>query len=445
MKQLVNKEYKPIFINDPSKRYYILMGGRGAGRSTAASQFANTQLVAPEYFRCAIMRYILGDIRHSIYQEIIDRATENGVLGSLYTNDGTMDIEYGTNSINAVGFKKSSGEQKAKLKSLANYNCIIIEEADEIAEADFMQLDDSIRTLKGDLKIILLLNPPPRSHWIVKRFFNLLPSGTPNFYVPELKPELTDTVFIRTSFRNNLANLSSQTITRYEGYKFSKPDHYYNIIEGLVPEVVRGKIYHGWRKIDSVPPGARLISKGLDYGYANDPSVLVDIYYLDGEFIFDELTYTIGLSNRQLADIILQGKAAPVIPDSAEPKSNDELRLYGITVIDATKGKGSVSQGIRFVQAQKCAYTKRSVNIEKSYENYAWKINKDGEIMQVPNHLWSDGMDAIRYGLQIKSDLEPREDYKQPAYERPGLEDSPVAPAVDQSFDGITPHRRETQ
>ena len=185
MKQIVNEAYKPLFTESP--RYIILMGGRGAGRSTVASQFANAKLIAPEYFRCAIMRYILGDIRNSIYREIIDRADENEVKDKLEINESSMSIKYGANSINAVGFKKSSGDQKSKLKSLANYNYVIIEEADEIPEEDFTQLDDSLRTIKGNITIILLLNPPPKSHWIVNRWFNLVPSHIKDFYIPELK------------------------------------------------------------------------------------------------------------------------------------------------------------------------------------------------------------------------------------------------------------------
>lgn len=440
MKQTVNRAYKSVFQSGSSIRYIILMGGRGAGRSTVASQYANARLVAPEYFRCAIMRYILGDIRNSIYREITDRADENEITKSLKINDSTMTIEHGVNTINAVGFKKSSGEQKAKLKSLANYNCIIIEEADEITEEDFIQLDDSLRTVKGDIKIILLLNCPPKSHWIIRRWFNLLPAETPDFFIPELKPEITDTTFVRTSYKDNAKNLAAPSIAKYEEYRISKPEHYWNMIVGLVPEVVRGKIYSGWKEIPEVPHEARLISKGLDYGYSNDPTAIVDIYYYNGVFIFDELAHTAGLSNRQIADIILATKPAPVFPDSAEPKSNDELRLYGITVMQTTKGKGSVHQGIQFVQAQQCSYTKRSVNIKKSYENYAWKADKDGELTQEPNHLWSDPMDAIRYGMQIKYSIEKPQEYKQPAYERPGLEVSPVQPV--ETFDGITPHRR---
>ena len=166
MQQRVNEIYKPLF--EQKVRYFILMGGRGRGGSTVASQYANAKLLAPEYFRCAIMRYILGDIRNSIYREIIDRADENGITDQLHVTDNQMIIEHGANSINAVGFRKSSGDQKSKLKSLASYNCVIIEEADEIPEEDFMQLDDSLRTVKGDIQIILILNTPAKNHWIIK-------------------------------------------------------------------------------------------------------------------------------------------------------------------------------------------------------------------------------------------------------------------------------------
>jgi len=223
MQQIVNKEYKELFTSN--SRYIILMGGRGAGRSTVASQFANANLIGDKYFRCAIMRYILGDIRNSIYREILDRAEENETKEALDINDSNMTITYGKNTINAVGFRKSSGDQKSKLKSLANYNCVIIEEADEILEEDFMQLDDSLRTVKSDIKIILLLNPPAKSHWIIKRWFNLIPSDYPNFFIPELKKEVTDTTFIRTSYLDNIKNISEQSIKNYKEYEKTKPDH----------------------------------------------------------------------------------------------------------------------------------------------------------------------------------------------------------------------------
>lgn len=395
----VNTAYKPLFIN--SARYIILMGGRGGGRSTVASQYALARLRAPEYFRCAIMRYILGDIRNSIYREIIDRAEESGVDQELSTIDTLMKIEYGQNSINAVGFKKSSGDQKAKLKSLASYNCVIVEEADEVLEEDFMQLDDSLRTVKGDIKIILLLNPPAKNHWIIQRWMKLLPSEKQGFYDYELKGGIQDALLIKTDYKINEKNIAPQSIAQYEAYKETKPSHYWNMIRGLVPETIVGKIYNNWQTIDTVPHEARLERFGLDFGYTNDETAIVAIYYYNGGYILDEIAYTKGLSNKRIADILLsQPEKALVIADSAEPKSIDELKLYGVNVIGAVKGQDSVNQGIQFVKDQKISVTARSIHILKEYDNYAWKIDKNsGESLNVPSEGWDHSMNAIRYGF----------------------------------------------
>lgn len=409
MKQQVNKVYGPLFRENA--RYFILMGGRGAGRSTVASQYANSRLVAPEYFRCAIMRYVLGDIRNSIYREIVDRATENEVLDSLQVNSTGMTINYGANSINAVGFKKSSGDQKAKLKSLANYNCVIIEEADEIPEEDFIQLDDSLRTIKGDIKIILLLNCPPKNHWIIKKWFRLIKSEADGFYTPILRDDVTDTRFLYTEYKDNIKNIDSNTIDRYEGYKQSKPSHYWNMIKGLVPETVKGKIYNNWRFMESLPHEAKLIRRGLDFGYTNDPTAIVDIYRYNGGYIFHLRCYRKGMSNKDIADFLksLNDPDTLIIADSAEPKSIDEIKDYGINILPAVKGAGSINQGIQFIQDQAVSVTNQSLKLLEEYENYAWLTDKDGNTLNVPKPGYDHAMDAIRYAL---SAFQPDEETK---------------------------------
>ncbi len=397
LKQVVNESFEPLFAQKP--HYAILMGGRGAGRSTVASQFANAKLVGNDYFRCAIMRLVLGDIRNSIYREITDRADENGILDSLSINDSQMVIKYGHNSINAVGFKKSSGQQKAKLKSLANYNCIIIEEADEIEEADFMQLDDSLRTLKGDILIILLLNPPAKDHWIVKRWFDLEPSEVKDFYVPKLKEEMNDTLFIHTNWEANKDNITPDVAQRYENYKYTKPTHYWNMVKGYVPETVKGKIYSGWQQVDDIPFEARLDRYGLDFGYTNDPTSIVAIYYYNGGYILDEVVHQPELTNKQIADILNAQPKALVIADSAEPKSIDEIRRHNITILPATKGPGSINQGIQYVQAQKISVTKRSENIWNEYNNYAWLVDKEDVTLNQPKPGYDHSMDSVRYAI----------------------------------------------
>lgn len=398
MIQSVNEAYKDLFLKKP--RYFILMGGRGGGRSTVASQFALAKLRSKDYFRCAIMRYILSDIRNSIYREIIDRAEEKGVINDIHVTENTMALEYGKNSINAVGFRKSSGDQRAKLKSLASYNCVIIEEADEIPEEDFMQLDDSLRTIKGDITVILLLNPPAKNHWIIQRWMNLVDSEQKGFYDFYLRPEIQDTILIKTNYKDNINNIAPQSITRYEQYKEVKPNHYWNMVIGLVPETVIGKIYKNWKVIDEIPHEARLERYGLDFGYTNDPTAIVAIYYYNGGYILDEVCYRYGMSNKRIADLLQNLEDVLTIADSAEPKSIDEISGYGVNILPSQKGQGSVNQGIQYVQDQKISVTRQSKNILKEYDNYAWKVDKDGESLNTPEEGWDHAMDSIRYALE---------------------------------------------
>lgn len=172
---------------------------------------------------------------------------------------------------------------------------------------------------------------------------------------------------------------------------------------------VEGKIYRDWAIIDEIPHEARIERLGLDFGYANDPAVLVAIYYYNGGYIVDELIRQTHLSNRKIADYINSSALnnVLVIADSAEPKSIAEMTEYGIQIIGSQKGPGSRNQGILWVQDQRMSMTKRSANVIKSYRNYMWKTDKDGNIVDIPDHLYSDEMDAIRYPLES---LRPAED-----------------------------------
>jgi len=168
-----------------------------------------------------------------------------------------------------------------------------------------------------------------------------------------------------------------------------------------------GAIYKGWAIIDEIPHEARLERYGMDFGYSNDPTSIVAIYRYNGGFILDEVTYQKGLSNKQIADILLNQPKAFAIAVSAEPKSIDEIRMYGVNILPSNKGQGSVLQGIQYVQDQRISITKRSLNGIKEYRNYMWKTDKDGKIINEPESGWDHFQDSVRYGL---TDLKPIED-----------------------------------
>lgn len=177
--------------------------------------------------------------------------------------------------------------------------------------------------------------------------------------------------------------------------------------EGLLGEA-DGRIYKDWQIIDEVPHEARLERRGLDFGYTNDPTAIVDVYRYNGGFIFDEHTYLKGLSNKQIADKILNSKnpTTLLVCDSAEPKSIDELKLYGVNAIGADKSKGSVNQGIQYIQDQPISITKRSINGIKEYRNYLWMKDKDGKTLNVPEGGLDHFADAVRYAVSTLRPVE---------------------------------------
>ena len=161
-----------------------------------------------------------------------------------------------------------------------------------------------------------------------------------------------------------------------------------------------GRIYTNWQFIDEVPHEARLERHCLDFGYDPDPAALIDIYYYNGGYIFDELLYATHQDNPQLASTIKNLPKALTIADSAEPKSIAEIRSFGINIIACEKGKESVRYGVKTVQSQRISVTKRSLNLIKEYRNFYQKYDRKTGIPIFGEYEGVDhALDAIRYGI----------------------------------------------
>jgi phage terminase large subunit len=212
----------------------------------------------------------------------------------------------------------------------------------------------------------------------------------------DVKDKMDNVDFIVLTYKDN-ESLSESIIKSIESRKGNK--NWWKVYgEGQMGEV-DGKIYKEWQIIDEIPHEARLERRGLDFGYTNDPTAIVDIYKYNGGLILDEVAFQKGLSNKQIADIINSKDITLTVGDSAEPKSIDEIHMYGVNIVACRKGQGSILQGIQYIQGQKISVTKRSLNIIKEYRNYLWSTDKEGRIINVPESGFDHTMDAIRYGL----------------------------------------------
>lgn len=216
------------------------------------------------------------------------------------------------------------------------------------------------------------------------------------WFYTEMKEQRDDLDFITLTYKDNEA-LDATMVKEIESHR-NNPRWWSVYGLGQLGEV-HGKIYTNWAIIPEVPHEARLERYGLDFGYTNDPTAIVAMYYLNGGYILDEIAFQREMSNRQIADIFINCKKATVIADSAEPKSIDEIMSYGITILPAVKGPDSVRSGIQVVQDQPISVTQRSTNVIKECRNYLWQVDKDGHILNEPEHFFSHSMDAIRYAM----------------------------------------------
>lgn len=280
-----------------------------------------------------------------------------------------------------------SADQPGKVRG-PRRDILFINEANNISYEVYTQLE--VRTKK----IIWLDWNPVQEFW---------------WYTDVLGKQNCD--FITLTYKDN-EGLASEIIQAIESRQGNK--NWWKVYGlGELGEA-EGRIYTGWELVDEIPHEARIERRGLDFGYSNDPTAIVDIYYYNGGYILDEVAYQKGLTNKQIADLINNLPKTLTIADSAEPKSIDEIKLYGVNIIPTIKGKDSVNQGIQFVQQQRISVTKRSVNLLKEYRNYLWETDKEGKIINEPIGIFNHALDAIRYGfegLREQKTYIPRQDF----------------------------------
>lgn len=217
------------------------------------------------------------------------------------------------------------------------------------------------------------------------------------WFYTEMLPNREDIDFITLTYLDNEA-LDETSKSEIEAHRNNK--EWWTVYGEGKLGVITSRIYRNWQIVDEVPFEAKLMRTGLDFGYSNDPSAVVDVYEYNGGLILDEILYAKGQSNQQIGAVLTSKEPkALVIADSAEPKSIDEIHGYGASILAAEKGKDSVVNGIQVVQNEKISVTKRSINIIKEYRNYLWITDKNGHVVNEPEHTFSHSMDAIRYAI----------------------------------------------
>lgn len=224
-----------------------------------------------------------------------------------------------------------------------------------------------------------------------------------SFWVHDKVIPLPNAELIISDHRHN-PFLSDKIREKIEALKSKDLDLWKVYARGITGRI-EGLIFKKWYILNEGFNDKKLIGYGIDFGFTNDPTSLIEVRMQDGELYVKELIYETGLTNKDISDRMLGlgvSKGSLIVADSAEPKSIEELRRYGWTIDGVKKGKDSVMFGINLLKGYAINVHSSSRNLIKELEQYKWKVNKNGDSLNVPIDEYNHAIDALRYLIMHK-------------------------------------------
>ena len=383
----LNDKYVPLFTD--KSRYFVVTGGRGSGKSFGVNVFL-LNLTYESGHKVLFTRFTLTSAAASIIPEFIEKIELMGVESDFrITKDEIINLTTGS-SIMFKGIRTSSGNQTAALKSLSGVTTFVLDEAEELVDEDtFSKIDFSIRSNTKSNRVILILNPTTKEHWIYQRFF----------MYPNVKAGTNgskgDVTYIHTTFEDNKDNLSKSYLEQLYDLKRRDIVKFEHQILGGWLNKAEGTIITNWKVGHFVQ--TELMCYGQDFGFSTDITSLVKVSVdKDTRSVYVKQIY--GKTNLSTSDIAYRNKTECgtdlIICDSAEPRLISELKNMGLNIKPTIKKKGSILSGIALMQDYQIIVDRESNGIIREINNYVWH-----ERNQRPVDKFNHYIDAIRYSL----------------------------------------------
>jgi phage terminase large subunit len=387
MELKINDKYVPLFNDD--SRYFVITGGRGSGKSFGVTVFL-LLLTYEKGHKVLFTRYTMKSANTSIIPEFIEKIELLGKQSDFrITRDEIMNLTTGS-SIIFKGIKTSSGNNTAALKSLNGITTFVVDEAEELDdEKTFDKIDLSVRAMGKQNRVILILNPATKEHWIYQRFFRdgQVLSGS--------NTKKNNVTYIHTTYKDNITNLEKSFINTVLEIKRKSPDKYEHQILGGWKEKAEGTIISNWRVGDFIQ--TENTCYGQDFGFSEDLTTLVKVS-IDKQARKMWVKEIYGKTAMKTTDIALLNKRECgmdlIICDNSEPRLIRELKDRGLNIRPTIKRKGSILSGIALLQDYEIIVEKESLGIIKEINNYVWHQRGERPIESFNHYI-----DAMRYSL----------------------------------------------
>lgn len=346
----------------------VNQGGSSSGKTYSILQVLFTHLISEPNLVITVVGESIPNLKAGALRDALDIYNNSEVLKSFIADYNRTDRIFTTHDNSVMEFKSYETSQGAKS---GKRDYLFVNEAQGISFEIFNELH--IRTKK---QTFIDYNPNAE-FWVHE---NLIGQPDVRLFISDHRHN----PFVPQKIRDKIEALKFKDLELFKVYA-----------RGMTGKI-EGLVFRNFDVIDEVPLGAELIGIGMDFGFTNDPTTVIKVFKYNSELYIDELIYETNLTN---SDIIKKlhslgiTRQMPIIADSAEPKSIEDLNRAGFRIEGANKGADSVRNSIDTLKQFKLNITRKSVNTVKEFRSYKWVDGKPN----VPIDAFNHSIDAIRY------------------------------------------------
>lgn len=359
------------------KRIKVHQGGTRSGKTYAICQYLIYRMTSSSKpLTISIVRKTLPSLKGSVQRDLFEILDNLGILFVGQHNKSENTYTFGNHVIEFL-----SVDEPQKIRGRKRNICYC-NEVNELDFEDFRQL-----LMRTTDEMICDFNPSDPVHWI---------------YDEVITRDDCDTWI--TTYQDNKF-LPKELVDEIERLRARDPDYWRIYGEGKRAVFSHRQIFQNWQFIPkSEFPEFDDVFYGLDFGFAQDPTAIVEIAKVNDKLYIHEICYRKGMTNRDIADFLKENgiNDQMIYCDSAEPKSIEELKQMDVLALPAIKGQGSILPGISLIKEHDVYVSQESKNLEKEFNSYFWEQLKDETIINKPIDKWNHLMDAIRYGVYSK-------------------------------------------
>lgn len=363
-------------------RYKVFYGGRGGAKSW---NFARALIVTAYKNKTRILcaREIQKSIADSVHKLLRDQIYELGL-------DGFFEIYQKTiTGINGSEFIFEGLHLNVRqIKSKEGIDIVWVEEAEKVSDDSWSFLIPTIR--KDGSEIWVSFNPDSEEDPTYRRFITSPPDGA---------------IIRKVGYKEN--PFFPEVLKKEMEYdKRVDYDRYMHVWEGHTRTISDAQVFKGKFRSDvfDTPEGATFYL-GADWGFSQDPSVLVRAFIKDGRLWIDHEAYGVGVDiddTPTLFDVVPDARKWMITADSARPETISYMQRHGYKMRSAKKGKGSVDDGVSFLRSfEEIVAHERCKHTLYELRHYSYKTDRlTGDVLPILEDKHNHCIDALRYGIE---------------------------------------------